>query len=80
MTFEDGVIPGRTVREQLADAIDAHAPRCCEPRCSAPATVRITYSHHFGLRGRVWLEEKCCAPHTMERYDAHTTVIDVSPL
>lgn len=41
MTSE--LIPGRTVREQLADALAAAQPRCCEPRCSAPATVRVTY-------------------------------------
>lgn len=74
------MIPARTVREQLADAIAAAQPRCCEPWCKEPATVRITYSHRFGARGKVWLEEKCCADHVMERYDAHAVVIDVSVL
>ena len=75
-----GLIPARTVREQLTDALAAAQPRCCVVRCKEPATIRVTYSHHFGTRGRVWLDEKCCADHTMERYDAHATVIDVSPL
>lgn len=74
------MIPGRTVRDRLADAIAAAQPRCCVVGCKDPATVRVTYSHHFGTRGRVWLEEKCCSEHTLKRYDAHATVIDVSVL
>lgn len=80
MTSEGGLIPARTVREQLDDAIAAAQPRCCVVRCKEPATVRVTYVEHFGFRSRVWLDEKCCAGHTLARYDAHATVIDVSPL